>query len=105
MTEIMLETLIDLEQALRHIGWWQARAPEAAAFASSEPFCVDTMTFSEWLQWVYIPKMRSFIVLHGHLPAESGLTPIALEAWQGCQEDTAPLLMIIARLDRLVNDR
>lgn len=103
MTEDMMTTLMHLERELREIGWWRENAPEASAFASTEPFCVDTMTFSEWLQWVYIPKMRSFIVLHGRLPDNSGLLPIAQEAWQGRSEDTAPLLILVARLDRLVN--
>ena len=103
MTEDMMFTLTHLEHELREVGWWQNEAPDATAFASTEPFCVDTMTFSEWLQWVYIPKMRSFIVLHDRLPANSGLLPIAQEAWQGCREDTASLLILVARLDRLVN--
>lgn len=99
----MLAALNELEAALQAVGWWQDAAPDAAALRSSEPFCVDTLTFSEWLQWVYVPKMRSFIVTHGRLPTSSGLLAMAEEAWRDCTEDSAPLLVLMARLDCLVN--
>ena len=45
--EQMRELLAALELALLDAGWWGSDAPDAAALASTEPFCVDTLTFSE----------------------------------------------------------
>ena len=75
--EHMHELLAALELALLEAGWWGDASPDDAALASVEPFCVDTLRFSEWLQWVYIPKMRAYMAAHGELPEGSGLLAIA----------------------------
>lgn len=94
--------LLELEGEMRAVGWWQSMAPPDEALASSEPFCVDALTFSEWLQWVYTPKMHAFMNQFGKLPQSSGLQPIAEEAWKGSAEDTRRLHRIVAALDALV---
>ena len=101
--EQMRELLAALELALLDAGWWGSDAPDAAALASTEPFCVDTLTFSEWLQWVYIPKMHAWMAREQALPERSGLLPIAEEAWRGSAADTAGLLLVMRALDALVN--
>lgn len=98
----MRSALALLEEELRALGWWQNTPPSAQALASTEPFCVDTLTFTEWLQWVYTPKMHAFMHQTGQLPATSGLSPIAEEAWKNTAENTARLLDIIALLDALI---
>ena len=101
--EQMRELLAALELALLDAGWWGESSPDAAALASTEPFCVDTLTFSEWLQWVYIPKMHAWMAREQALPERSGLLPIAEEAWRGSAADTAGLLLVVRALDGLVN--
>ena len=91
----MHELLTALELALLEAGWWGNESPDAAALASTEPFCVDTLRFSEWLQWVYIPKMRAYIASQGALPERSGLLVIAEEAWRGSAADTDSLLLVM----------
>lgn len=98
----MRAALEALEAEMRALGWWQQVPPDAQALASTEPFCVDCLTFSEWLQWVYIPKMHAYMNQHGRLPAASGLVAIAEEAWKGCAEDTRRLHRVVALLDALV---
>ena len=99
----MHELLTALELAVLEAGWWGNESPDAAALASTEPFCVDTLRFSEWLQWVYIPKMRAYIASQGALPERSGLLAIAEEAWCGSAADTDSLLLVMRALDGLVN--
>ena len=99
----MYELLTALELALLEAGWWGDESPDAAALTSTEPFCVDTLRFSEWLQWVYIPKMRAYIASQGALPERSGLLAIAEEAWRGSAADTDGLLLVMRALDGLVN--
>ena len=101
--EQMRELLAALELALLDAGWWGDTPPDAAALASTEPFCVDTLTFSEWLQWVYIPKMHAWMAREQALPERSGLLPIAEEAWRGSAANTDGLLLVMRALDGLVN--
>lgn len=98
----MRAALLMLEAEMRAVGWWQAVSPDEAALQSAEPFCVDHLTFSEWLQWVYIPKMHAFMQEYAALPAASGLQPIAEEAWKGSSEDVRALFAVVLALDALV---
>ena len=101
--EHMHELLAALELALLEAGWWGDTSPDDAALASTEPFCVDTLHFHEWLQWVYIPKMRAFIAAHAALPERSGLLPMAEEAWKSDAHNSGGLLLVVRALDALVN--
>lgn len=98
----MRAALLLLEAEMRALGWWQSESPDAQALQSAEPFCVDCLTFSEWLQWVYIPKMHAFMAENGTLPGASGLMPIAEEAWKGSAENVLKLYRVVMALDALV---
>ena len=99
MKHTELHRLLDaLEAQLQRRGWWETESPPAEALASVEPFAVDRLTFSQWLQWIYLPRMRTLTVL----PQASGLHPIAEEAWKGCA-DSAELLSLVWQLDVWVN--
>ena len=43
------EVLIDIEAQLRQLNLWQRVAPPEEALASTEPFCVDTLSLPQWL--------------------------------------------------------
>ena len=36
---------------------WEKVSPSAAALASDEPFCIDTLTFPQWLQFIFLPTL------------------------------------------------
>lgn len=97
--ENFMTLLTALEGQLRQRNWWEEQSPPPEALNSREPFCVDYLNFSQWLQWIYIPKMRSLNIL----PQRSGLLPIAEEAWKGC-DGLAELLQLVARLDGIINE-
>lgn len=105
MTSILKDmhsALVLLEAEMKLLGWWQSQAPSPQALNSQEPFCIDYLSFSEWLQWVYIPKMRHFMEQTGQLPQNSNLFAIAEEAWKGCNVETQRLLQVIELLDALI---
>lgn len=98
------ETLQQLEERLREVQWWSSTAPEPGALASSLPFCADTMAFEHWLQWVFIPRMRS-LMDEGHpLPGRSGLAPMGEMAWQEQPREALLLLPLLRRIDRMLNN-
>lgn len=93
-----------IEALLRKHDHWQSSAPEGAAFESSQPFCLDTMTPFEWLQWVLIPRM--YALLDGGLPLPNAFAvgpyyEMALDAAHPLRE---VLLEELARLDALFGD-
>nr|WP_287858040.1 YqcC family protein [Klebsiella sp.] len=62
------ERLHAIEALLRETEHWQENAPESRAFASDQPFCLDTMEPLEWLQWVLIPRMHQLLENEMPLP-------------------------------------
>ncbi|OYW90485.1 MAG: pseudouridine synthase, partial [Pseudomonadales bacterium 32-61-5] len=46
----LAEQLLLIERELRVLGVWEALSPDPQALASREPFCVDTLSFEQWLQ-------------------------------------------------------
>ena len=69
--------VLAVEQNLRAADLWQADVPAPAAMASRTPFCADTLTFAQWLQFVFVPRMRALIEAGGPLPEASAIAVMA----------------------------
>lgn len=95
--------LVEIEQELRRRGQWEPVAPPPSAFESRLPFSCDSMRFTQWLQWVFIPRTRALIEAGGPMPAVSGIRPMAEEALQDCDFAAIPLMVLLDRFDRLIN--
>lgn len=97
------ELLIDLEAVLRNAGHWARRPPSDEALQSTLPFCIDTMAFPVWLQYLYLPRMRHVLEQGQPLPATSDIAPMA-ELWQA-EEGVAVMGLVetLRRLDRAMN--
>lgn len=92
-----------IEQSMRELALWQLTPPEAQAFASTEPFCVDSMLAEEWLQWVLLPRMHALLDANAPLPTRFAITPYFEEALKDKQPNCLPLLALLQRLDSLLN--
>ena len=64
-----------IEALLRETNHWQEQAPDSRAFASEQPFCLDTLEPLEWLQWVLIPRMHQLIASGMPLPQNFDVAP------------------------------
>ena len=95
-----LSTLLDeLEAELREQGFWNDVPPSPEALASAQPFAVDTLTLPEWLQWIYLQRLRALIEADLPLPSGAQVRPYAEEALKFETRSTQQLLMIIDRID------
>ncbi|HIQ43995.1 YqcC family protein [Ectopseudomonas khazarica] len=98
----LAEHLLLIERELRVLGWWQEQAPSAAALASQEPFCVDTLTFEQWLQWIFLPRMKQLLEADAALPSVSGIQPMAEMVYREQSGVTRRLLELLGEFDRLL---
>ncbi|MEK1905379.1 MAG: YqcC family protein [Pseudomonas sp.] len=96
------DQLLLIERELRVLGLWGAVAPSAEALASEQPFCVDTLSFDEWLQWLFLPRMKGLLETGGPLPAASGIQPMAEESYKGREAEMQGLLRLLGEFDRLI---
>jgi uncharacterized protein YqcC (DUF446 family) len=96
--------LIDIEAELRRLDQWDAESPPPEALASTEPFCVDTLTFIQWLQFIFIPRMHALAAATQLPPGRCEIEPLVEEYFRNSRLDIAALQRHIHRLDRLIND-
>ncbi len=97
----ILELLDQLESHLKAGGFWSEKHPGQKALQSAAPFCVDTLRFEQWLQFVFLPKMRQLMKSGSFLTIAASLLPVAEESFNSSQEIERELLLTIDRLDRL----
>ena len=57
-TEKVLEKLGEIEIEMKKVGMWQSEPLEPAQYQFHTAFAMDTMSFTQWVQFVFIPKVK-----------------------------------------------
>ena len=91
--------LIDTEAELRQLGLWQSEPP----LASEQPFCVDTLSLPQWLQFVFLPRLYLLLERESPLPDRCGIAPMAQEYFRGTGLASAALERALLRIDALLS--
>ena len=94
-----------IEAELKALQWWSQQVPSAAAMASTAPFACDLMTLTQWLQFIFLPRMQALIEGRLPLPGNCGIYPMAELAWAPLTTEQQPLLDTIKALDAFLSDR
>lgn len=97
--------LIAIREEMEMQKLWAEQSPSADALASTQPFCVDTLMFSEWIQWLMIPRLQMMITQQMPLPQNSNMHAMAEEAFKTLNADTTQLESLIQQLDKALNVR
>ncbi len=93
------QLLLQLETEMRAQSLWAQEQPPADALQSTEPFCVDRLSFFQWVQWVMIPRFNDLIAQQHPLPQNCAIAPMAEEALKLEQADSQELLRLFRELD------
>lgn len=93
------QLLNKLESTLTELQLWSSEAPSPEQLNSHQPFAMDTLSFEQWLQFIFIPKMKLLIDNKIPLPESLQLLPYAEEVYKGKAVDH--LLAVIAEIDCL----
>lgn len=98
------EQLLLIERELRLQGLWDEVPPSAKALASVEPFAVDTLEFEQWLQWIFLPRMKAILEQNLPLPAASGIQEMAEVVFAGraMQGRDRQLQTLLKEFDQLI---
>ncbi|WP_455232362.1 YqcC family protein [Geopseudomonas aromaticivorans] len=97
------DQLLLIERELRLLGWWGSVMPAEERLASQEPFCLDSLALEEWLQWIFLPRMKAIIEQGVGLPGACAIQPMAEQSWRAEGARVAALLALLAEFDRLIN--
>ena len=90
--------IIKLEQSLREAMLWSNSAPSVEAFQSELPFALDTMSFEQWLQFIFVPKMFEIVSTKSSLPNHLELLPMAKQSL-GATDNQSELIEVIKQID------
>ncbi|MGC3872633.1 YqcC family protein [Halomonas sp. GXIMD04776] len=97
--------LTRLEATLSSVDLWRTPQPEAMAFNSQEPFCVDTMELPQWLRYVFIPRLQTLVDAKAALPVSCQVAPAVEVYLQQSKPSTRALVVkAVADIDRIVTE-
>jgi uncharacterized protein YqcC (DUF446 family) len=96
------DLLLEIEASLRVGGKWEQNQPPAVALSSTHPFCVDTLDLEQWLQWIFLPRMKQILEQQQPLPLKSGIHAYAEGVLSGKDIHAGQLLKLIRRFDELI---
>lgn len=98
--------LLSLQKTMLIADHWSDTGISAKALNSQQPFCLDTMNFSQWLQFVFIPRIQALIDAEQVLPTLAkgqGLEPMASEFYKSTDDDRA-IMDVVRQLDDLLQN-
>lgn len=92
--------LEEIVAEMKRIGYWQEEPlrPEQYDFRSA--FAMDTMTFSQWLQFIFVPRVEQILDSQGTFPSRSQVGTQAIREWDGVPE-AAHLVELLCAFDAL----
>ncbi|PFG08130.1 MULTISPECIES: YqcC family protein [unclassified Marinobacter] len=96
------DRLLAIEIKLRQMNCWQNEPLAAGKYLSCEPFCLDTMSFEQWLQFVLLPRLKQLVEDDQPLPTVSGVAPMAEEHYRSGSDPGQALIRELAALDELL---
>ncbi len=97
--QAVLAKLEQIEDEMKHGGLWQAEPLRPEQYNFRAAFATDTMTFSQWLQFIFIPKVREAAAAK-HFPSQSQVAAQAIREFDGLPE-ASPLITVLAEFDAL----
>ncbi|BBG30594.1 MULTISPECIES: YqcC family protein [Zymobacter] len=97
------DALARLEAAMRAGSMWRQDEPDAAAMASREPFCIDTLTMPQWLRFVLVARLKVLIDQRLPLPQGSQIAPAAELYLKGYSNGARmPVIGVLREIDVLL---
>ena len=97
------DVLLEVEANLRAHGKWDEFKPGVSDLNSTIPFCMDTLKFEQWLQWIFLPRMKDTIEQTKPLPTRSGIFEYAEEYLHKEDPSTNTLLKQLKTFDDLIS--
>jgi len=89
----------EIEQEMRRIGLWRAEPLRPEQMQFKQAFAMDTMTFAQWLQFVFVPRVREAVAANS-FPSSSSVGVQAVREFDG-DPDADRLIQLLSEFDAL----
>src|SRR5215510_8862798 len=74
-----------IEAEMRQVGFWQGQPIRPEQLKFKKAFAMDTMTFTQWLQFVFVPRVREAVPSNS-FPSSSSVGTQAVREFDGDPE-------------------
>lgn len=101
MNTMIRQQLNDLQIALRLHQCWEEVPPPAEKLASTQPFAIDTLSATQWLQWIFLPRMHALLDANATLPKNFAISPYLEESLKS-ETYLSAILKPILDIERLL---
>src|SRR5262245_60964228 len=92
-----------IEAELQRVGVWRAGPLPPERMNFTQAFGADTMAFTEWLQFVFLPAVREAVAV-GHFPRSSQVGTYAVREFDGWTEGER-LTSLLCEFDAMFPER
>lgn len=92
----------DVEAEMRRLGWWQDDPPSEETVLVGGAFGQQTVGFTQWLQVVFVKRLRQAASGEIPIPSSSSVSTMAVREFDGYPEDLDRLMDLLHEVDRLV---
>ncbi len=100
----LAERLLELEALLRNRRLWSREHPGKLALASDQPFACDTLSFPEWLQFIFIPRLHQLAERRAPLPQTCDVAPMAEEYFRARAIEAETVIRQLRDIDVLITE-
>jgi uncharacterized protein YqcC (DUF446 family) len=88
-----------IEAEMRRLGAWQDNPLQPEQYQFHQAFAMDTMAFTQWLQFVFLPRVREAVASR-EFPTTSMVGAQAVREFDGWDE-AGELVRILSEFDAL----
>jgi uncharacterized protein YqcC (DUF446 family) len=92
----------EIETEMRHLGLWSENPPSEETVLAGGAFGLGTVAFDNWLQVVFVLRLRQVATGDFDLPSSSAVGAQAVREWDGYQ-DRDRLLDLIHQVEAIVS--
>lgn len=89
-----------IEAEMRNVRLWQDQPLTAEQMKFTQAFGMDTMSFDQWLQFIFIPRVRQIVDSKGNFPRASNVGAQAVREFDG-NDEAAHLVHLLCEFDAL----
>jgi uncharacterized protein YqcC (DUF446 family) len=87
---------------MKRIGYWQSEPLRPVRYEFRSAFAIETMAFSQWLQFIFIPRVKSMIETGEEFPLDSHNGAQAAREFDG-DDKAQGLVALLLEFDEVTN--
>ena len=93
--------IAEIKAEMKRIGYWSKEPLPEEAYQYKQAFAMDTMAFTQWMQYILIPRVHSIVDEKGEFPERSMVGTQAIREFDGDEKATR-LVSLLNEFDQLV---